>query len=391
MRADSHRGDGVVRLLDAAADRGPGGVSGLVDELCSILGARSARVYVADYSLVRLQLLDANGPVGGPVAISGTVVGHAFTTERTIVTDGDPTVVSIPLVDGASRIGVLEFDVAHWDGGPPDLDAVVAVFVLLLVANIRYSDVWHRARRAASLSTAAEIQWELLPPLSCSTDEVGVGGILQPAYEIGGDSFDYAISGDTLDLAIVDAIGRGMSAVLMSTAAISSLRNSRREHTDLVAAYHAADELIANEFGRSYYVTAQFGSLDLGSGQLTWVNAGHVPPLLVRNGTFAGELACRPSLPLGLGGPVVEVGRHTLQRGDWVLFYTDGITESRSPEGLHFGEERLVDHLVRAALDAVPVAETARRLSYSVVEYAGEGLSDDATLLLVEYRGRSDP
>ncbi len=355
-----------------------------------MLGARSSRVYVADYSLAQLQLLDGTGPVGGPVAISGTVVGRAFTTERMIVTEGDPTTVAIPLIDGASRIGVLELEYETFEGVlAPELEAVVAVFVLLLVANIRYSDTWHRARRAAPLSTAAEIQWELLPPLSCSTDEVGVGGILEPAYEIGGDSFDYAVNGSRLEFSIVDAIGRGMSAVLMATTAISSLRNSRREHPDPEAAYTAAGELIATEFGRSYYVTAQFGSLDLATGELSWVNAGHVPPLLVRNGTYAGELPCRPSMPLGLGGSVVEVGRSTLQRGDRVLFYTDGITESRSPDGRHFGEERLVDYLVRASLDGVPVAETARRLSSNVVEYVGEGLSDDATLLLVEYRGRS--
>ncbi|MET0325319.1 MAG: SpoIIE family protein phosphatase, partial [Ilumatobacteraceae bacterium] len=97
-------------------------------------------------------------------------------------------------------------------------------------------------------------------------------------------------------------------------------------------------------------------------------------------------LRCRPSTPLGLGGPVVEVATHQLQRGDRVLFYTDGITESRSPDGEFFGRDRLADFRVRAALDGVPVAETARRLSAAVIDYVDDGLSDDATLLLIEYR-----
>ena len=109
--------------------------------------------------------------------------------------------------------------------------------------------------------------------------------------------------------------------------------------------------------------------------------------MLVRNGSYAGELGCAASMPVGLGGPVVEVASQALQRGDRVLFYTDGITESRSPDGAFFGRERLADFLVRAALDRVPVAETARRLSASVIDYVNTALSDDATLLLIEYHG----
>lgn len=70
-----------------------------------------------------------------------------------------------------------------------------------------------------------------------------------------------------------------------------------------------------------------------------------------------------------------------------MLFYTDGITESRAPDGSFFGRERLADHLVRSTLDGVPVSEAARRLGASVIEHVHSGLSDDATLLLVEYRG----
>lgn len=109
--------------------------------------------------------------------------------------------------------------------------------------------------------------------------------------------------------------------------------------------------------------------------------------MLVRNGTYAGELVCAPSMPMGLGGHAVCIASESLQRGDRVLFYTDGITESRSADGAFFGIERLADFLVRATLEHVPVAETARRLSTNVVEYVGTGLNDDATLLLIEYLG----
>ena len=96
-------------------------------------------------------------------------------------------------------------------------------------------------------------------------------------------------------------------------------------------------------------------------------------------------------MPLGLGGPVIEIATEPVQPGDRVLFYTDGITESRSPDGSFFGRERLADFLVRAALEGIPVAETARRLSANVLDHVQAGLNDDATLLLIEYHGDRRP
>ena len=147
-----------------------------------------------------------------------------------------------------------------------------------------------------------------------------------------------------------------------------------------------ADAAISTQFGQSYYVTALIGTLDLRSGTLRLINAGHPLPMLVRNGSFGGSLHCPPSRPLGLGGPVVEVSEHQLQRGDRVLFYTDGITEARSSEGAFFGDERLADFLVRAALEDLPVRETVRHLAENTLRFADDGLRDDATMLLMELR-----
>lgn len=347
-------------------------------------------MYVVDYGLRCLQQVDERGPVGDSHLIEGTVAGHAFATGHVEFSGADHSTLWVPLTDDSERLGVLELDfssIIH--EVPPTLDAVVSALVAILVTKRRYSDVWNRARRAKPLSAAAEAQWDLLPPLSCTIDDVAVSGILEPAYSIGGDSFDYSIGLQRLDFAIVDAIGHGMSAVLMSSVVINSLRNVRREGGSLTDAYRQADTLIAEHFGHSYYVTGQLGSLDLPSGELTWLNAGHVPPMLVRNGTFAGEMECKPSMPIGLGGPIVQIATTSLQRGDRVLFYTDGITESQAPDGTFFGTDRLSDFLVRAALDQVSVAETVRRLSANVVSYVGRGLSDDATMFLIEYRSRT--
>jgi serine phosphatase RsbU (regulator of sigma subunit) len=382
---DELLGRSLRALLDSRRRSSPSDICGVVDTARLLLGAQTAQVHIADYALNCLRVLTPAGPLGDPYELEGTMAGRAFATSESVATD---TTWWVPLVDGCERIGVLELGFLDVPAQLPDIhDDVAAVLVLLITSMRRYTDVWLRTRRALPMSAAAEAQWDLLPPLASASIEVEVSGILEPAYEIGGDSFDYAINPGRLDLTIIDAVGHGMPSVLMSTAVINSLRNSRRQRSSLVDAYRQADDVIARHFGNSNYVTGQLLSLDLSTGVLSWVNAGHLLPLLMRNGTFAGELHCAPSMPMGLGGPVVEIAHETLQRGDRVLFHTDGISESLSPSGGRFGLDRLADFLVRATLDGLPGAETVRRLSAAVGAHVGTGLNDDATMVLVEYHG----
>lgn len=385
---DEALGRAARALLASRRELGPDDIAGIVEALRALVGAGNVRLHVADYALNSARVLQPSGEMGETYPLEGTMVGRAFTTGLPVLVD---VTWWLPLVDGAERLGVLELE---YTGDPPTeedlLTLLGGLLVLVIISVRRYTDVWLRTRRAQPMSPAAEAQWDLLPPLATISNGVAISGVLEPAYEIGGDSFDYALNPGRLDLAIVDAIGHGMAAVLMSTAVINSLRNARRERRDLTFAYRQADAIMERHFGNSNYVTGQFGSLDLDSGVLTWVNAGHLLPMLVRNGRYVGELQCAPSMPLGLGGPVVQVAQEPLQRGDRVLFYTDGISESMSPDGGRFGQERLADYLVRATLDDLPGAETVRRLSAAVGAHVGKGLNDDATMLLIEYR-RPDP
>lgn len=377
---------GVSRLLELSIRTAPPDVLGLLDLMCELLAAQAARFHVVDYSLRTLQQIDMTGPVGKAQPIAGTLAGRVFISGEIQVVGTHPTLVLVPLIEGSSRIGVLELEFSEWNGAVPDLlEPLAAIFVMSWVIKSRYTDTSARARRSEPLSAAAEVQWDLLPPLTCSTELVAVSGILEPAYAIGGDSFDYAFDRMRVDFAVVDAIGHGMSAVLMSAAAINSLRNSRRARSDLTSAYEIADESISTQFGDCYYVTGVIGTLDLATGTLKWINAGHVLPMLVRNGTYAGQLLCKPSQPMGLGGPVIQVAEQQLQSGDRVLFYTDGITEARSSDGSFFGDDRLADFLVRASLERLPARETVRHLADNIIEFSDVGLHDDATMLLMEY------
>jgi serine phosphatase RsbU (regulator of sigma subunit) len=380
--------DALVALLEGTTGLPVNEVTRVADVAGRVLGAESARILIADYGMLSLQELGEDGPTGPRQTIEGTLAGRCFITGEVVVSGDEPTLVWVPLTEGTERIGVFELTHQHWTEAVHEiLDPVVRIVVLVLISKRRYTDVMLRTRRAEPLSLAAEMQWDLLPPLTCSSARVSVSGILEPAYSIGGDSFDYALNPNGLEFAIIDAVGHGMGSVLMSVAAINSLRNARREGAGLDAAYEETGGVIEGQFGDSCFVTAQFGSLAFDTGELTWVNAGHPLPLLVRDGSYIGEVACRPSKPMGLGGPVVEIATERLQRGDRVLFYTDGVTESRSADGEPFGVPRLADFLVRATLDQVSPAETVRRLSGSIMAYNGVSLRDDATLLLLEYHG----
>lgn len=384
----SSLGEVLIALLADTTSVPASELEAIVDIVGKAIGASSARVLLADYGLVSLVELGADGPTGPRQQIDGTLAGRAFARGEVVVSGEDPVTVHVPLAEGSERLGVLELTHEAWsDEVRRSLDPIVRVLVLVLISKRRYTDVVLRGRRAERLSLAAEMQWTLLPPLTCSTDQVSVSGILEPAYTIGGDSFDYALNPDRLEFAIVDAMGHGMSAVATSVLAINGIRNARREELGLDAAYLATGDAIEAQVGPDVFATGQIGSLAVDTGELTWLNAGHPPPLLVRHGGFVGELACRPSMPMGLRGQVTAIETIALQPGDRVLFYTDGVTESTSAAGEPFGLDRLVDHLVRATLDGTAPAETVRRLSASILGYNAMVLSDDATLLLLEYHG----
>jgi len=383
--------DAVSAFLAGAGDVAANDIRRVVKLAGRVLGASSARLLIADYALESLRELGQNEATGDELAIDGTLIGRAF-AEGSVRTSGEaPTVVWAPLVEGTERLGVLELEFPTWPAeSAAALDEIVRLLVLIVISRRRYTDEVLRSRRSQPLSAAAEMQWDLLPPLTCSTGSVSVSGILEPAYSIGGDSFDFALNDDCLGFAITDAVGHGTSAVLLAITAITNLRNARREGVDLEAAYLKTGIALERHFGHSAFVTAQLGELSYERGELTWLNAGHPPPLLVRDRTYVGELVCPPSLPMGLGGEVRAVVTEQLQPGDRVLFYTDGVIETRDADDQPFGLPRLADLLVRASLDEVPPAETVRRLSASILDYNDE-LSDDATLMLIEYHGPDGP
>jgi hypothetical protein len=395
LRLDPLVGSGGEDLLGAVIDRGAllpsGEVASLAAEQVMIAGGQDVACWLLDADQLALQPLEGAGLVAGErTLVEESFLGRAFMSEEGLEqNDADgSTRLFLPLMDGSNRIGVLAFTLRDSDASHRKWALRFARLVaLLIVAKGRYTDEFVNTRRSKEMSLGAQLQWQLLPPLTMRTARVALAGILEPAYEVGGDSFDYALNGQLLHLAIFDAMGHGLDASVMATVIIAAYRLGRRAGSDLVELYAGIDQTMGRQFGSERFATGQLAQLDTASGVVSWVNAGHPAPLLIRGQRVIRELIAPPGLPLGLRGDRPEVQTEQLQPGDRLLFLSDGILEERLADGDLFGPERLRDFIERAALKPGAVDQLLRRLSQSLMIARGGRTSDDATLLLVEWQG----
>lgn len=351
------------------------------------LGVRLA-VYLVDYEQQALHPLVGDGPSLG---VDTTLPGRVFQQVRMLPAEGDPPRLWVPLQDGVERLGVLAVEVDD----PADLyDPGLRIQCRWLTMQLghlatlmnQYGDGLDLVRLRRPRSVAGELIWSLLPPLTAGVDTFVVSGALEPRYDVGGDAFDYALSETTASLLILDAVGHDLSSGLIAATTLAAYRGARRAGCGLGEQARVIDEAVKQQFGhRNAFVTAVLGELDLGTGRLRYVNAGHPAPLVMRGGQVRRSLTGGRRLPLGLGPDVLTVGEETLQSEDWLVLHTDGITEARDPAGRFFGDARLTDFLQREAAAGHPPPETVRRLITAVLAHQHGELQDDATVLLARW------
>ncbi|MEV7415623.1 PP2C family protein-serine/threonine phosphatase [Streptomyces sp. NPDC089919] len=389
-------GAALALFLERSHTAAPREVPQLVEEAARRLGMLSATVYLADVQEDQLVPLPGPGAVEGggeALAIEGTVAGWAYRTMSLRLSHRAPLTMWLPLIDGIARIGVLQ--VVADQITPAMLDGatrLAAVTALTVVSKSGFSDLFSRTIRRRPMTTAAEMVWAFLPPRTLGTDTVTSTAALEPAYEIGGDAFDHGLDDGRLHLTVVDAMGHDLAAGLASAVALAGCRSTRRAGGSLTDITERIDEEL-HRWQPGGLLTGIFAHLDLVTGRLYWVNAGHPPPLLIRaHHVVPGALEAHGELPLGLG-PGYTVSRTVheaqLEPGDRVLIHTDGVTEARSATGRHFGEEQLVDFITRALAAGEPAPETLRRLVHTILDHHDGRLQDDATIVLAEWHPRT--
>jgi len=384
----------VLRQVHLGA---PEELAGILAEEVRRIGVDWLTVYVVDYeqqTLVPVPGPDA--PAGTPLSIRGTMAGRAFASTNIVEVEVGSTGgrrLWVPLLDGTERIGVLLLTVASDEPIRDSLRAACeryAHFIaLLLVSKSLYTDYFERLRRTRPMTVASELIWELVPPLVLASHDFVLSALLEPCYDLGGDAFDYALDEGVLHVAVFDAMGHGHSAAGMAALALSAYRHSRVRGDGPAAAYAAIDDALAEHDLPSRFVTALIAELELATGQLRWVSAGHPAPLLLRDGRLVKTLDVTPSPPLALqlaAGPPAE-GTESLEPGDMFLLYTDGLIEARRPGGELFTVERLGEFIEREAAGGRAAPETLRQLREAIIERGAGALHDDATAVLVEWRG----
>ena len=385
----------LARLLRDAQAAAPDDVVATLAEGAAVLGGRDLVLYLIDYDQQVLQptpdRLEHGEPVL-PASVHGTMAGRCFTTQAVLeAPQGDLVQLWVPVSERADRLGVLALTVEPLDEDGRQLAEELGLLAaLLVVASAGYCDRFHLQRRRKKMDLAAEMQWALLPPLAFSSGGTSVAGLLEPAYEVGGDCFDYALNDDRLSFAVFDAMGHGLPSSVISGLAVGAYRHARRTGLPLERLLASMEVAIAGLMGDTF-VTCLVGELDVRTGVLHWVSAGHPPPVVLRAGSTLPELAQDSGLPLGLGllgrAERAEPSSLALQPDDRVLLYTDGVVEARSPQGEELGIGRLIDLFVRESSTHLLPSEVLRRLVHECLDFQGSRLRDDATLLLLEWAG----
>ena len=382
------------RLLDESHELAPGDLVPFLARELEPLGFTAVVVYIANHeqrALVPLAPFDQYESLG----IDSTLAGRVYQSATPALVETRSDRLWLPIRDGVDRIGVLQLDHPSFDDGDEGMVAackqIAALVAQLVVSKNQLTDDFVIARRSREMTLGAEIRWTSLPPLSFSCTSVSVAAALEPAYEVSGDAFDYALNGDALHLAVFDGLGHDLQSALLADMTVATYRHCRRRGSSLQETYTEVDELVRGTLGENRFVTAQLAVLDVKQGQLQLLNAGHPGPLMVRGGHITAMPRRRDALPLGLGDLTrdeVTVQEHALQRNDRLLFFTDGVTEARASDGSLFGEQRLVDTIERACSDQHVAAEAVRRLMHALGEFHGHKWRDDATLMMVEWSDR---
>ena len=402
----------LSKMLDAAENASPArAVEAVTHELRSLLGATAASFLIADLSgrgLVRLgaqrsveEVRDSSTSSQQRVALPSRTVPYTGGPEEIAMrtqsvqlkappasppqenTSLDWTVLA-PVTDRGEALGLLEITLPS----EPDAQAideiarVAHVLAFVVIANSRHTDLFESGQRQEEFSLAAEIQRRLLPSsFACEAGSFTLAGWLEPAAHVGGDTFDYSLELDALHLSITDAMGHGVGSSLIATLCVGSLRNSRRRGIGLLEQAHAANDALRSHGSliNDGFATGQLGKVDLRSGVLSMINAGHVLPYLYRSNAVS-VLDVPPDLPLGiLSESTFRVTEHQLQERDRVVFITDGMLE-RNARNLD------IVSAIGETANSHP-REATRMLADKVLSSVGGSLTDDATIMMLDWNG----
>ena len=307
----------------------------------------------------------------------------------TVVLQGVRSVLAVPLGVSEKVFGIIYADSPIAEGRFTE-DHLKVLTTLASVAAIRVENArlvearFQQERLEGELKLAMEIQQRFQPTAPPIVSGYEFQGISFPCYEIGGDYYDFIQRDDgRLVIALGDVSGKGTAAALLMSSLHASIHAQTGSHDSLVETISAVNRYLADNIPSNRFVTLFYAELDPGSGALSFLNAGHNPPLIVHAAGTVEQLASG-GLPLGIKADAdYREGRTTLQPGDVLVIYSDGVTEAASPNGEEFGPTRLYE-VVSRNVDA-SAAGIRDRIESALTKFSqGTQAADDITLVIVK-------
>lgn len=365
----------------------------LAEVLADALGAFDVSFLIADFAggaLVRLGHAgsDAASRIQGSetaerVPLDSSAQGRALESQTVTI---EPTATGsrllAPVTNRGEVIGVLDLTLAAAPEHQAVADVALAAHVLayVVIANRRFTDLYEWGQRSVPLTLAAEIQHRLLPSAyTCEAGQFTLAAWLEPSGNVGGDTFDFSLERDTLHISMTDAMGHTVDASVLATVLVGALRNARRAGVGLAEQTRLANTGLGDFVRRGEFVTGQVARVDLRRGTATIVNAGHPPPMRLRDGRVEA-VALEADPPFGIvAGVGCRVQPLPLEPGDRLIFVTDGMLD-------RVGDSVDIGALIEQGRAMHP-REAVQHLIRAVLEATSGDLEDDATVMCLDWHG----
>jgi sigma-B regulation protein RsbU (phosphoserine phosphatase) len=293
----------------------------------------------------------------------------------------------VPLQTNDRVIGLIYVDSPHMirEFTREDLNllTVMANVAAIRIEHARLNEIEaHERAMAKELSQAAQIQMGLLPSAAPKIDRLDIAAKTSPCRGVGGDYYDFISFPDgRIGMLVGDVAGKGMPAALLMSSLHARVHVVFEDSTELSKQMARLNKKTCGNCPDNRFVTLFFGIADPDTGALVYSNAGHNPPILIRN---SGEWERLTSGGLMLGIlPMAQFQEDSVQleSGDVLVLFSDGVTEAVDPQDNEFGEERLVDLV--ASLRNQPSAEIVEEVHRAVAAFAqGAPPADDITVLI---------
>lgn len=308
---------------------------------------------------------------------------------QTMALQGIRSVLAVPLRSQDEVFGIIYADSPVMSVNFSE-EHLKVLTTLASVAAIRVENArlleerLERERMERELQLASEIQQNFQPSAPPKIEGYELQGISFSCYEVGGDYYDFISRCDDKHLiALGDVSGKGTAAALLMSSLHASIHAQAAANHSVIDLVKDVNEYLAQNTPSNRFVTLFIAELEPHDGTLTYVNAGHNPPLLARADGTVIELESG-GFPLGILPNVdYEVGQRKLEKGDFLLIYSDGVSETVNPAGDEFGTDRLVE-VVRANLKAT-ASSMRDKIDGALTKFADTApAADDITLVIVK-------